>query len=79
MIENSVLKKIFGLKREKVKRDRRKLRNDEIRDLYSSSNIIPVMKQKYDMDVTSGTYGGHKKFIQAFLWGNLRKTTTWKP
>jgi hypothetical protein len=43
--ENSVLRKIFGPKRE-VDRSWRKLHNDEIHRLYSSPNIVRVPKTR---------------------------------
>ena len=44
MFENRVLRKIFGPKRDEVTREWRKLHNDVINDLYSSPNIIRVIK-----------------------------------
>jgi len=44
--ENRVLRKIFGPKRDEVTRDRRKLHNEELNDLYSSSNIVRVIKSR---------------------------------
>ena len=45
IINNSLLKKIFGPKREEVRRDWRKLYDEEPRDVYSSSSIILVVTQ----------------------------------
>jgi hypothetical protein len=42
VFENRVLRKIFGLKREEVIKQCRRLHNEELYDLYSSSNIIRV-------------------------------------
>jgi hypothetical protein len=39
-----VLRSTFGPKMNEVLREWRKLRNDELNELYSSSNIIRVMK-----------------------------------
>jgi hypothetical protein len=44
MFENRLLKKIFGLKRDQVTGKWRKLRKEELRDLYSSPSITRVMK-----------------------------------
>jgi hypothetical protein len=43
--ENRVLRKIFGPKREKDG-SWRKLHNDELHDLYSSPNIVRVIKSR---------------------------------
>jgi hypothetical protein len=39
VFENRVLRRIFGPKRDEVTRGWRKLRNEELRDLYSSPSI----------------------------------------
>ena len=44
MYENRVLRRIFVPKRDKVTRDWRKLHNEELNDLYSSPNILRVIK-----------------------------------
>ena len=46
MFENRVLKKIFGPKRDEVTGEWRKLHNEELNDLYSSPNIIRVIKSR---------------------------------
>ena len=45
MFENRVLRRIFGSKRDEVTRDWRKLHNKVLNDLYSSPNIVPVIKK----------------------------------
>jgi hypothetical protein len=42
--ENRVLRRIFGLKRDEVTGELRKLHNAEINVLYSSSNILRAIK-----------------------------------
>jgi len=46
VFENRVLRRIFGAKRDEVTREWRKLHNEELNDLYSSSNIIWVIKPR---------------------------------
>jgi hypothetical protein len=43
-VENRVLRRIFGPKRDDVMGDWRKLHNEELHDLYSSPNIIRLIK-----------------------------------
>jgi hypothetical protein len=46
VFENRVLRRIFGLKREEVKGEWRKLHNEELNDLYCTPNIGRVIKSK---------------------------------
>jgi hypothetical protein len=42
--ENGVMRKVFGPKSDGVTREWRKLHNEELFDLYASTNIIRVIK-----------------------------------
>jgi hypothetical protein len=46
MFENRVLRRIFGPKRNEVTGGWRKLHNEELHDLYSSSSIIRNIKSR---------------------------------
>jgi hypothetical protein len=46
VFENRVLRRIFGLKRDEVTGEWRKLHNEELRDLYSSPSIIRIIKSR---------------------------------
>jgi hypothetical protein len=46
VFENRVLRRIFGPKRDEVTGERRKLHNEELNDLYSSPNIVRVIKTR---------------------------------
>jgi hypothetical protein len=46
VIENRVLRRIFGPKRNEVTGGWRKVHNEEVHDLYSSPNIIEMIKLK---------------------------------
>jgi hypothetical protein len=46
VLENRVLRRIFGPKRDEVTGGWRKLHNEELHNLYSSSNIIRMMKSR---------------------------------
>jgi len=46
VFENRVLRRIFGSKRDEVTREWRKLHNEELNNLYSSPNIVRVIKSR---------------------------------
>jgi hypothetical protein len=46
VFENRVLKRIFGPKRDEVTGEWRRLHNKELYALYSSPNIMPVIKSR---------------------------------
>jgi hypothetical protein len=46
VFENRVLRRVFGPKRDDVTGEWRRLPNEELNDLYSSSNIIRVIKSR---------------------------------
>jgi hypothetical protein len=46
VIENRVLRRIFGPRRDEVTRDWRKLHNEELHNLYSSPNVIRMIKSR---------------------------------
>jgi hypothetical protein len=45
VLENRVLRRIFGSKRDEVSREWRKLHNEERRNLYSSPNKLEIIKR----------------------------------
>ena len=46
VFENKVLRRIFGPRRDKVTEEWRRLHNEELNDLYSSSSIVRVIKSR---------------------------------
>jgi hypothetical protein len=46
VLENRVLRRIFGMKRDEVTGGRRKLHNEELRNVYASPHIIRMIKSR---------------------------------
>ena len=46
VFDNKVLRRIFGLRRDEVTGDWRRLHNEELNDLYTSPNIVRVIKSR---------------------------------
>jgi len=46
VFENMVLRRIFGPRSDEVMEERRRLHNEELNDLYSSPNIVRVIKSR---------------------------------
>ena len=46
VFENMVLRRIFGPRRDKVMWECRRLHNEELNDVYSSPNIVRVIKSR---------------------------------
>jgi hypothetical protein len=46
VFENKVLRRIFWPKRDEVTREWRKLHNEKLHDVYSSPNIVQVIKAR---------------------------------
>jgi hypothetical protein len=67
VFENRVLRRIFRPKRDEVTGECRRLHNKELYALYSSPNIIRVIKSRRQMGRTCGTYGGEERCIQGFI------------
>jgi hypothetical protein len=66
-VENRVLRRIFGPKRDEVRREWRKLHNEEFNDLYSSPNFVRGDKiEKNEMGGACIVYGGEKRRIHVF-------------
>lgn len=75
MLENGVLRKILGPKKEEVKRRGRKLLSKRLRDIYSSSNIVRVMKSRKVKRAEPAARMGEKKIHTRFWWKTLKENT----
>jgi hypothetical protein len=68
VFENRVLRRIFGPKREEDG-SWRKLHNDELHSVYSSPNIVKVIKsRRLRWAGHGGTHGGGERCLQGFRW-----------
>jgi len=76
VFENMVLRRIFGPRRDEVTGKWRRLHAEELNDLYSSPNIVRVIKSR------RMRWAGHvarmseeRRFIRSW-WENRREETT---
>jgi len=63
VFQNRVLRRIFGPKRDDVMGEWRKLHNKELNDLYSSPNIVRVIKSRRMRWVGHAAHMGERKGI----------------
>jgi hypothetical protein len=71
--ENRILRNIFGPKRSEVTGEWGRLHNEEVTDLYSSSNVIRVIKLRRIRGVGLVALMGRREVHTGFRWGNLRE------
>ena len=73
MFENGVLRRIFGPKRKEVIGERRKLHNEELNDMYTSPNTVPVIQSRKTKWAEHIASMGRAELFTGFWWGNLRE------
>jgi hypothetical protein len=81
MSENTMLRRIFGLKRDEVIRDWRELHVEELRNLYSPPNNSNDKFQGYELGRACCTHGGEQECMQSFDEGKRplgRFTRKWE-
>jgi hypothetical protein len=69
VFESGVLRGIFGPKRDEVMGECRKLHNEEFRDLYSSPNIIRIIKSMLMIWAEHVALMGEKRNLYGLLVG----------
>jgi hypothetical protein len=73
VFENRVLRRIFGPKRDEATGDWRMLHNEELNDLYSSPNIIRVIKSRRLRWAVMWHVWGRREVHSGFWWGDPRE------
>jgi hypothetical protein len=68
VFENSVLRRIFGPKRDKVTGGWRKLHNEELHNLYSSPSMIRMIKSRRMKWAGHVVRMGRSGMLTGFLW-----------
>ena len=73
VVENKLLNRIFVPKRDKVTGKWRKLHREELNDLYSSPNIVRVIKSRRIRWARHVAHMGGREMYAGFWLGNLRE------
>ena len=73
VFENRVLRRIFRPKRDEVTGEWRKLLNEELNELYSSPNIVQVIKSRGMRRTEHVARMGREELCRWFWWGNLKE------
>ena len=77
LFENMVLTRIFGPRRDEVMGEWRRLHNEELNDLYSSPNIVQVIKSRRMRWVGHVARMGEDRGCIGSYWGNWRERDHW--
>ena len=73
VFENMVLRRILGPRRDEVTGEWRRLHNEELNDLYSSSNIVRVIKSRRMGRAGHVARMGEERGCIGCWWGNRRE------
>jgi hypothetical protein len=73
VLENKVLRRIFGPRRDEVTGDWRRLHNEELNNMYSSPNIVRVIKSRRMRWAGNVALTGEERGCIGSWWGNRRE------
>jgi hypothetical protein len=79
VFENKVLRRIFGPMREEVTGDWRRLHNEELNDLYSSLNIVRVIKSRMRWAGNVACMGEERGVYRVLVGKPERRRPLWRP
>jgi hypothetical protein len=77
MFENKVLRRIFGPRRDEITGEWRRLHNEELNVLYSSPNIVRVIKLRRMRWAGHVARMGEERDCIGSWWGNGRERDHW--
>jgi len=77
VFENMVLRRMFGPRRDEVTGEWRRLHNEELNDLYSSPNIVQVIKSRRMRWAGNVARVGEERGCIGSWWGNWREVDRW--
>ena len=79
VLENRVMRRIFVPKRDEVRGESRKLYIEDLNDMYSSPNIVRIIKSKKEIGRACRTYGGIGGVYMGLLGKPEGKRPLWRP
>jgi hypothetical protein len=77
VLENMVLRRIFGPRRDEVTGEWRRLHNEELNDLYCSPNIVRVIKSRRMRWAGHVARMGEERGCIGSWWGNRMERDHW--